>query len=80
MLRDVNHIAELIGSTIGVCEGRGLDDVAADLAKAGLDHTAAAAVKGALVPYAKSAGRDLAKTGTATGDLPAASAGGTKRV
>jgi hypothetical protein len=83
ILRDVKQIAELIGSTIGLCEGRGLDDIAGDLAKAGLDHTATNAVKDALVPYARSSGRDLAKVGTASGDLApvaAAGSGGSKRL
>jgi hypothetical protein len=70
ILRDIDHVAELIGSTIGVCEGRGLDDIAGDLAKAGLDHKAADDVKGAIVPYSRTTGRDLAKAGTVSGDLP----------
>lgn len=76
ILKDINHVAELIGSTIGVCEGRGLDDIAGDLAKAGLDRKAADDVKGAIIKYAASSGRDLAKAGTVTGDLAAAPAGG----
>jgi hypothetical protein len=80
MLKDVKHIAELIGSTIGVCEGRGLDDVAGDLAKAGLDASAAAGVTDAIVPYSRARGTDLAKTGTTTGALPATTGGAATRL
>lgn len=80
MLKDVKQVAELIGSTIGLCEGRGLDDVAGDLAKAGLDPAAAGTVKDALVPYARARGTDLAKTGSATGALPSTGGGAATRL
>jgi hypothetical protein len=73
VMKDINHVAELIGSTIGLCEGRGLDDVAADLTKAGMSPAAVAGAKDALVPYSRSA-RGMAKTGVASGELAAMSA------
>jgi hypothetical protein len=80
VLNDTKNVAELIGSTIGVCEGRGLDEVADHLAKSGLDHASTVALTQAIVPYAKGAGRDLTKAGKATGDLPAVSGGGSTRI
>lgn len=66
MLDDPKGVTELIGMTIGACEGRDIDDVSADLTAAGLDPNAVAAAKKAIVPYA---GTKALRKGTVAGDL-----------
>lgn len=79
ILDDIKNVCPLIGSTIGLCEGRGLDSITADLKKAGVSN--ASDVTDALVPYASSRGSSIARKGTITGDLAKpADVGSTKRL
>lgn len=72
-------VCELIGMTIGACEGRDLDDTSADMVDAGMDKHAVDAAKRALVPYAGS--KALLKKGTVSGDLaPVPGSGGSHRL
>lgn len=73
-LEDSDNVAELIATTIGLCEGTvDLDDARANLLDAGADAKTIDTVTKALVPYA--AATALAK-GSVTGDLPDAGPGG----
>jgi hypothetical protein len=54
-------VCELIGLTIGACEGRDLDDAGADLVAAGLDKHSVDAAKKAIIPYAALTGGGLTK-------------------
>jgi hypothetical protein len=80
LLEDSNNIAELIGMTIGLCEGTiDIDDGSEDLLSIGVDKKAIDSIRGALIPLA-SAGV-LSKAGTAS-NLPdvANNAGGVTRL
>lgn len=68
LLDDADNVAELIASTIGVCEGTDLDDVRAHLIDVGTSAKAAGGVIDALVPLSRVAA--LAKAGTVGGTLP----------
>lgn len=73
-LEDPKNVCEFIAAQIASCEGIADDKIATGLKDAGLDHTAAGAVTGALV---KSDGAGTAmKKGSISGDLPSAGAAG----
>ncbi len=74
LLEDSANVAELIGLTIGLCEGTtDIDNVDQDLAVVGADSKTARVVKDALVPYAAKA--SLSRRGSVS-NLPDAPAGG----
>jgi len=68
-LDDPNAVCELIGATIGACEGAEIGRIADDLASVGTSTAIVKAVTDAIAPVANGA---ITKTGTATG-LPAPS-------
>lgn len=68
LMEDYNTVAELIASTIGVCEGTDLTDIRAHLADVGTSAAGIASVTSALIPLSQS--NAMAKAGTAVGTLP----------
>ena len=83
-LEDPDHVCEVIGTAIGLCEGRDVDGITRDLIDSGSSAGAVqAAVKAtALVPSTVAAGTGLAKATVTGGGLPAVTSkqGGTRRL
>jgi hypothetical protein len=79
MLEDPTGVCELIGMTIGACEGRDIDDAGKDMEDAGLSKVAVAAAKKAIVPYVNAAGTSL-RRGSVSGDLSPVGSGSSKRL
>jgi len=80
VLDDPKGVCELIGLTIGACEGRDLDAMHSDIvATPGMTATAADAAKRAIVPFI---GSVALRKGSVDGDLApvSGSASGTKRL
>lgn len=68
LMEDYNNVAELIASTIGVCEGTDLADIRAHLADVGTSAAAIASVTSALIPLSQVTA--VAKAGTVGGVMP----------
>lgn len=68
LMEDYNTVAELIASTIGVCEGTDLTDIRAHLADVGTDASSIASVTKSLIPLSRATA--IAKAGTVGGVMP----------
>lgn len=84
-LKDPDHVCEVIGTAIGLCEGRDVDGITRDLMDSGSskDAVQAAVLATALVPSAVAAsGTGLSRATVGGGGLPAVtpSSGGTRRL
>lgn len=79
LLEDSNNVAELIGLTIGLCEGTvDIDAGSHDLASIGADSATITAVRAALVPLASTGVPTKMGTVSNLPEVPGASGGVTQ--